>query len=420
MPKQKVFFNSAQGDALAAVLETPNGAPRATVLFAHCFTCTKDIFSARYLTEGLVANGCAVLRFDFTGLGESEGEFANTNFSSNVADLLAAAAYLREHHQPPALLVGHSLGGAAVLAAAGDIPEARAVATIGAPAEPAHVAHLFTDAHADIEQHGSAEVLLAGRPFRIKKQFLDDIQATRLHRRIATMDKALLIFHSVADATVSVDNARKIYEAAQHPKTFVSLDGADHLLSDKRDAVYVSNILAAWARRYLSLADVARSQTDNDDETVIVQSTGKHLAQTIRVGKHEMVADEPAALGGGNTGATPYGYLLSALGACTAITLRMYANRKQWALQSVQVKLSHAKVQPQDSQTSQTSRACETGDGNDATKPALVDQIHREIKIDGDLTADQIAHLLEIADKCPVHRTLHNTPRIITRLVNEE
>ena len=247
----KVSFPGSQGGELAAVLEMPDDTPRCFALFAHCFTCTKDIFSARYLTSELARRGFAVLRFDFTGLGASEGEFENTNFSSNVRDLQCAADYLKSAHSPPALLVGHSLGGAAVLSAAVDIPEARAVATVGAPAEPAHVRHLFTGAESEIDEKGEAEVLLSGRPFRIKKQFLDDIESVRLCERIATMNKALLVMHSVADKTVGIENAAKIYAAAKHPKSFVSLDRADHLLSDKRDAVYASGVLAAWAERYI-------------------------------------------------------------------------------------------------------------------------------------------------------------------------
>ena len=261
MAGKKVTFTGAQGGQIAAVLELPAAAPRAFALFAHCFTCTKDIFSARYLTGGLTTAGFAVLRFDFTGLGESEGDFASTNFSSNVQDLLLAAEYLRREYEAPALLVGHSLGGAAVLAAAGDISGLQAVAAISAPAEPAHVQHLFTDKQADIEADGEAEVLLAGRPFRIQKQFLEDIKQTRLAAKIAALNKALLIFHSVADKTVEIDNARKIYEVARHPKSFISLDRADHLLSDKRDAVYIAGILAAWATRYLPAADGAASES---------------------------------------------------------------------------------------------------------------------------------------------------------------
>ncbi|MCH9705560.1 MAG: bifunctional alpha/beta hydrolase/OsmC family protein [Proteobacteria bacterium] len=407
MTGQKVSFIGSQGTALAAVLENPtNGTPRAYALFAHCFTCTKDIFSARYLTSGLTARGFAVLRFDFTGLGASEGEFENTNFSSNVQDLLCAADFLRQEYQAPALLVGHSLGGAAVLAAAGDIAEAQAVVTVGAPAEPAHVQHLFTDKRADIEQHGVAEVLLAGRPFRIKQQFLEDIEKTRLAEKISAMGKALLIFHSVADTTVGIENARKIYEAAKHPKSFISLDRADHLLSDKRDGVYVSDVLAAWAQRYLPAAQAAATdaagveqQAVDEDSTVVVESVGSGLAQKITNGKHELVADEPSSLGGSNTGPTPYGYLLSALGACTAITLRMYANLKKLPLTKVTVTLRHEKKHIED------CAECE----NKANK---VDRITRVLKIEGDLSEEQRQRMLVIADKCPIHKTL-NTPVII-------
>ena len=360
MASRKVSFIGAGGDALAAVLELPNqGAPRGYALFAHCFTCTKDIFSARYLTAGLAEKGFAILRFDFTGLGASEGDFANTNFSSNVADLICAADYLRREHEPPVLVVGHSLGGAAVLAAAGKIPEARAIATVGAPAEPDHVKHLFANAKTEIEKTGEAEVLLAGRPFKIKKQFLDDIAENRLAESIAAMNKALIIFHSVADKTVGIDNARKIYQAARHPKSFISLDGADHLLTDKRDALYVSNVLAAWAELYLHTPAAAKeTQTHGDDSTVVVTEVGGDgLAQRIYNGKHELVADEPSSLGGANTGPTPYGYLMAGLGACTTMTLRLYASRRNLPLSKATVILRHGKIHAED------CAACENAGG---------------------------------------------------------
>ncbi len=252
MTSRRVSFAGGGGEQLAAVVESPEGEPRGHALFAHCFTCTKDIFSARYVTAGLKARGFSVLRFDFTGQGASEGDFANTNFSSNVQDLLRAAEYMRAQKTPPAIVVGHSLGGAAVLAAAGEIPDARVVATIGAPSEPAHVRHLFTGSVAEIEEKGEAEVLLSGRPFKIKKQFLEDIEENILAGKIGALNKSLLIFHSAADTTVGIGNAAKIYAAAKHPKSFISLDRADHLLSDKRDAMYVSAVLSAWAERYLT------------------------------------------------------------------------------------------------------------------------------------------------------------------------
>ena len=404
MTSEKVQFAGAHGGKLAAVLEKPGeAAPRGYALFAHCFTCTKDIFSARYITAGLAAHGFAVLRFDFTGQGASEGEFANTNFSSNVQDLICAADYLRTAHAAPTLIVGHSLGGAAVLAAAGDIPEIRAVATIGAPAEPAHVRHLFTDAYAKIEEEGEAEVLLAGRPFRIKKQFLEDIESTRLAGRIATMNKALLVMHSVVDKTVDIENARKIYEAAKHPKSFVSLDRADHLLSDRRDAVYASGVLAAWAERYLPSA-TDQPLPEADEQTVVVSESGNNgLAQKIYNGRHELVADEPTALGGTGTGPTPYGYLLAALGACTTMTLRLYARRKKIPLTRATVTLRHQKTHAADCET------CESGAGK-------IDSIRRTLKLEGDLTGQQRATLLAIAEKCPVHKTLTAPTTITTEL----
>ncbi|MGI9298534.1 MAG: bifunctional alpha/beta hydrolase/OsmC family protein [Gammaproteobacteria bacterium] len=412
MTARKVSFDGSQG-RLAAVLETPDdGAPRGYALFAHCFTCTKDIFSARYLTSGLAARGFAVLRFDFTGLGASEGEFENTNFSSNVRDLQCAAEFLRDEYEAPALLVGHSLGGAAVLAAAGDIPGARAVATVGAPAEPAHVRHLFTGAQAEIEEKGEAEVLLAGRPFRIKKQFLDDIEGVRLGARIAAMDKALLVMHSVADTTVEIENARKIFAAAKHPKSFVSLDRADHLLSDKRDAIYAAGVLSAWAERYLPAptSDSAAAKGAAADEgTVVATESGNNgIAQKIYNGRHEFVADEPSDLGGANAGPTPYGYLLAALGACTTMTLRMYARRKKIPLHRATATLRHEKIHASD--------CGQCGDGGGGR----IDSIVRELKLEGDLSGEQRAALLAIAEKCPVHKTLHGPLVVNTRLSDSD
>ena len=306
------------------------------------------------------------------------------------------------------MIVGHSLGGAAVLAAAGEIPEIRAVSTVGAPAEPAHVAHLFTGAREEIREKGEAEVLLAGRPFRIQRQFLEDIEETKLAGKIGNLGRdgrALLIFHSAADKTVGIENARKIYEAARHPKSFVSLDRADHLLSDKRDAAYVSDVLSAWAGRYLpQTVEAKAAEESGEDEAVAVSFAGGRLAQKIQAGKHEMVSDEPSSMGGGNAGPTPYGFLLSALGACTAITLRMYAQRKKWPLEDAVVTLRHSKIH---------SRDCEDCDGQEG----MVDVIDREISIKGPLDAAQRARLMEIADKCPVHRTLEAKPKIRTRMM---
>lgn len=408
MRSEQFRFPGSDGQELAARLDLPEGPPSAYALFAHCFTCNKDIFSAQRIAQGLAERGIAVLRFDFTGLGHSDGEFANTNFSSNIQDLLAAADHLRRTYEAPKLLIGHSLGGAAVLAAAADVPECEAVATIGAPADPAHVAHHFTDKRAEIERDGEAEVQLAGRPFRIKKQFLDDIAAQRLAERVASLRRPLLIFHAPLDETVGIDNASGIFLAAKHPKSFVSLDDADHLLRRREDAVYVAEVLAAWAGRYLrtgaaTARDAQPDASGNGEGTVVVRETGEgFLSQHVVVGRHRLRSDEPLSLGGDDSGPTPYDLLLAALGSCTSMTMRMYAKRKNWALKTAEVTLSHAKIHAED------CADCETRDGK-------IDRIERQIRLDGNLDEAQRDKLLEIADKCPVHRTLHSEVKIVTR-----
>lgn len=393
----KITFTGALGDQLAARLDMPLGKPRAFALFAHCFTCSKDIFAALRISTQLAERGIAVLRFDFTGLGHSDGEFANTNFSSNVGDLVAAANWLSETHEPPSILIGHSLGGAAVLAAAGSLPEVKAIATIGAPFDPAHVSDNFSHAVEEITEKGEAEVSLGGRPFVIKKQFLDDIASQNQKQRIANLRKALLVFHAPGDKIVGIENAAEIYSAAKHPKSFVTLDDADHLLSRKDDAVYVAELIGAWASRYLgekTLGVVAPKSTLGE---VIVRETGEgKFTQSVSVGgKHILRADEPSALGGNDSGPTPYDLLLSGLGACTTMTIRMYAERKKIPLERVSVTLRHDKIHADDCEK------CETKDGK-------VDQIDREITLEGDLSEEQRQSLLAIAEKCPVHRTLHS------------
>lgn len=393
----KVTFTGAGGETLAARLDLPQGRPRAYALFAHCFTCNKDVFAAARIAGGLAERGLAVLRFDFTGLGASEGEFANTNFSSNVEDLVRAADFLRERYEAPQLLVGHSLGGAAVLAAAARVPEARAVATIAAPADPAHVTKHFTEAQAEIEALGEAEVRLVGRPFRIKKQFLEDIATHRLETAIAGLKKALIVFHAPRDQLVGIENATRIFVAARHPKSFVSLDDADHLLSRRADAVYVAEVLAAWAGRYLGEAPAQEEAPPRAPAgSLVVEETGEgKFTQRVVVGRHVLTADEPASFGGLDMGPSPYDFLLAALGTCTSMTLRLYAERKGLALEGTRVTLSHAKIHAED------CAACETKEGK-------IDRIERVIELSGTLTPEERQRLLEIADKCPVHRTLHS------------
>jgi Predicted redox protein, regulator of disulfide bond formation len=404
---EKIVFPGADGEILlAARLDRPAGPPRAYALFAHCFTCSSNVFAASRIAAGLVGHGFAVLRFDFTGLGASEGEFANTTFSSNIGDLVAAADWLRRERGAPALLIGHSLGGAAVLAAAGRIPEAHAVCTIAAPAEPAHVTRLFANDVPEIEARGEAEVLLAGRSFRIKKSFLDDVEEHRLAGDIAALHRPLLIFHAPGDAVIGIDNASRIFTEAKHPKSFVSLDDADHLLSRREDAMYVADVLAAWAARYVGPTKAAAKPVPAApvDAVVVAEAGTGTFAQVVNVGgRHILAADEPSSVGGTDSGPGPYEYLLAGLGACTAMTLRMYADRKKLPLEGVSVTLRHAKVHAED------CAACET-------KAGMLDRIDREIRLTGPLDAEARAKLLEIADKCPVHRTLHSEVWIETTL----
>lgn len=408
---EKITFPGSYGDDLDGRLELPEGEPRAVALFAHCFTCNKDIFAARRIARALAEQGFAVLRFDFTGLGSSEGEFANTNFSSNVDDLVAAADFLRANYRAPTVIIGHSLGGAAVLAAAPRIPELRAVATINAPADPGHVQHLFAAARPEIEARGEAEVVLAKRTFRIKKQFLEDIAEARVQEHLRSLGKALLVFHAPRDQTVGVENAQQIFQAAKHPKSFVSLDDADHLLSRHEDAIYVANVLAAWASRYLGDATAATTapsrplqEVATEHGTVLVAETrDAKFTQTISAGRHTFKGDEPVSVGGTDTGPAPYDYLLAALGTCTSMTVRLYAERKGWPLTKASVRLKHGKIHAADCET------CETKEGR-------VDRIERELELEGPLDAEQRARLLEIADKCPVHRTLTHEIVIETKL----
>ena len=394
MPAERFDFRNAEGQQLAALLDRPEGEIRAVALFAHCFTCGKHNRAARHIADGLKERGIAALRFDFTGLGASEGEFANTTFSSNVDDLVAAADHLRQTLAAPAILIGHSLGGAAVLAAASRIPEARAVATIAAPFDPAHVAGLFKDRVAEIGEKGEVEVTIAGRSFQIRRALLDDIAQQNLATHIANLRKALLVFHSPTDDTVGIDNASHIFTTAKHPKSFISLAGADHLLSRASDAVYVAHVIAAWAGRYLDIDTDAATAAEIPEGTVVVRETRNgQFQQEVAVGKHRFLADEPEAAGGRDTGPGPYDLLLAALGACTSMTIRLYADRKQIPLARTVVRLRHEKIYAADCAT------CETKEGK-------IDHIDREISFEGEFDAATRTRLLEIADKCPVHRTL--------------
>ncbi|MFZ1469051.1 MAG: bifunctional alpha/beta hydrolase/OsmC family protein [Paracoccaceae bacterium] len=393
-------FAGKDGQSLVGRLERPSGPLRATALFAHCFTCGKDIFAARRISRRLATMGIAVLRFDFTGLGHSDGEFANSGFSGNVDDLLAAASALTDAGMPPGLLVGHSLGGAAVIAAAGQIATARAVAVIGAPADPAHVTHLFAHAEDRIQTEGQADVTLAGRNFTISKQFLDDLRSTSLTQHLRHLKRALLILHSPTDQIVGIENAATLFTAARHPKSFVTLDGADHLLSRVADADYAADTIATWAERYLDLPAPIVGPAVPEGITRVSEADPNGFLQDVQMGRHHQKADEPTSFGGTDLGPSPYQYLAAGLGACTAMTIRMYARRKGWPLIQVAVDVSHDK---------QHAKDCE-----DCDKGQKIDTFFRAITLTGDLDPDQRAKLIAIADKCPVHRTLESKAVIHT------
>ena len=404
MNQQKVQFQNSEGNLLTGRLELPaDQHPHNFALFAHCFTCNKNLSAVRNISRALTSAGFGVLRFDFTGLGESEGDFANTNFSGNVEDLLLAAKYLEEHYQAPALLVGHSLGGAAVIFAASQLQDVKAVATIGAPSNPEHVSHLFVDSLETINSTGQAKVRLSGRDFTIKKQFVDDLQEHKLPAVAKSLRKALLVMHSPQDTTVEIKNAEEIYVAAHHPKSFVSLDGADHLLMNKADSTYAGDVIAQWASRYVGVVDKKQIKTNHD---VVASLDGDQGFTTqMKVGSHYITADEPQDFGGNDYGPTPYELVSAGLSACTAMTVQMYARRKGWPLENIQVHTSY------DKQHALDCESCEMDS-------AKIDTFTREIKFTGNLDDKQKARMLQIADKCPVHRTLHSETQVITTVID--
>jgi putative redox protein len=404
MPTDRFTFPGHSGHALAARLDLPEGPHLATALMAHCFTCGKDIVAARRISARLAAMGIAVLRFDFTGLGHSQGEFANTSFPSNVEDIQAAAQELAKRGMPPALLIGHSLGGAAVLRAAPRIESVKAVVTIGAPFEPAHVTRNFDSALSDITESGKAKVRLGEQTITIGRAFVDDVRSTRLEPALAQMKQALLILHAPRDAVVGIDNATRIFAAARHPKSFVTLDDADHLLTRPEDAEYAAGVIAAWAARYLDLRPPAPPPGAPEGVTRISEADPDGFLQDVQAGRHHIRADEPASYGGTDRGLTPYQLVAAGLGACTSMTIRMYARRKGMALTHVSVDVTHDRVHAQD-----------------ARAPTVtLDRFTRLIRLQGDLLPDERTKLLEIANKCPVHKTLESSAEIVTQLAPEE
>ncbi|WP_339857710.1 bifunctional alpha/beta hydrolase/OsmC family protein [Thalassospira alkalitolerans] len=403
----KLSFEGAFGAKLSARLDLPTGPVRAYALFAHCFTCSKDLTAARKIAQSLTMQGIGVLRFDFTGLGGSGGDFASTNFTSNLDDLRRAADFLRHEFAAPSLLIGHSLGGAAVLAVADSVPEAKAIATIGAPADIEHVTHNFADYLDDIERDGQAEVSLGGRPFVIKQQFVDDLRAHDVETSVGKLHKALLVMHAPMDQTVGIDNASRIFAAAKHPKSFVSLDSADHLLRDPDDAAYAADVISAWAKRYITTDEPAGDDNDIPDGAVVVRETGLGKFQSmVLAGHHRMLADEPESVGGFDSGPSPYDLLAAALGSCTVMTIRMYADLKQIPVDGIRVEVRHDKIHASD---------CMECGAEFAQKSGKIDRFERIITLHGDFTDDIREKLIVIANKCPVHRTLEAKSIIVTR-----
>ncbi len=403
----KVEFHNTEGQKLVGRLELPvDRHPHNFALFAHCFTCNKNLIAVKNISRALTSNGFGVLRFDFTGLGESEGDFADTNFSGNVADLVAAADFLKENYKAPTLLIGHSLGGAAVIFAAAEINSAKAIATIGAPSNPIHVKHLLKSGIDEINETGKATINLSGRDFTIKKQFLEDLETKSLPETAKALRKPLLIMHSPQDDTVGIKNAEQIYHAAHHPKSFVSLDGADHLLFDKKDSIYVGEVISGWAKRYLDIQEKVDANLKTKHQVAASLDAADGFTTQMKVGNHYMLADEPISYGGNDFGPSPYELVSAGLSACTAMTIQMYAKRKDWPVENVEVHTSYSRDHAQD---------C----GNCEADGAKIDTFEREIKLTGDLDDKQKQRIMQIADKCPVHKTLHSETQIINTLVEQ-
>lgn len=405
MALQKVTFKNTEGQTLVGRLELPvDRHPHNYAVFAHCFTCNKNLLAVKNIGKALTSHGFGVLRFDFTGLGESEGDFADTNFSGNVEDLVAAAKYLEENYEAPTLIIGHSLGGAASIFAASEISSIKAVATVGAPSNPVHVKHLFRSGVEEIQSTGKAVINLSGRDFTIKKQFLDDLETKSLPETAKALRKPLLVLHSPQDDTVGIKNAEEIYVAAHHPKSFVSLDGADHLLSRKEDSIYVGEVISGWAKRYLDVSEKIDSKLRTKHQVAASLAGDDGFTTQMKVGNHYMIADEPTSYGGNDFGPSPYELVSAGLSACTVMTIQMYARRKGWPVDNVEVHTSYSKSHAED---------C----ANCESDQAKIDTFHREIKLTGSLDDKQKARIMQIADKCPVHKTLHSETQVITVLV---
>ena len=391
MHTESLTFTNRDGRQLAGELDLAQGREKACAVFAHCFTCGKDLASHRRISRALTENGFSVLRFDTTGVGESEGAFAEKTFSTNVTDLLSAMDVLADKRQEPQLLVGHSLGGAACVFAAAERPSVNALATVATPDDLTHLKTRLPDAMDEVKTNGSTTINLGGSDIELGRPFVESLEEADLSKQLREINCPLLILHSPEDRVVGIESAAKLYRAARHPKSFICIDGADHLLSGQEDPRFAGRTIGLWAERYVQVDEPADERKDRGTVTV---HTGRDQYYTeLTAGPHELVADEPTSSGGTDRGPTPYEFLASGLGACTSMTLRMYADRKEWPLEGVTVELKHERIHAEDCER------CETEEGQ-------VDHITRTVKLEGDLTEEQRKRLIEIAEKCPVHRTL--------------
>lgn len=406
MSRIKLDIQNSKGHKLQAFLELPaSQKPQYFAIFAHCFTCSSAVGAARYICKSLTNHGFGVVRFDFTGLGGSEGEFSESHFSANVSDLEAVNAYLKTHYQAPSLMVGHSLGGAAVIVAASKLDNIKAIATVGAPATVGHVKHLFSHGIETVQDKGEAEVNIGGRPFKINKAFVDDFSKTDLPEITKNLRKPILIMHAPSDPIVNIDNAHRLYQAAHQPKSFVSLDNADHLLSKSKDSLYVGNIIGTWAQRYFEPKGHTVLQTKGEQLVAHLNILENQFTTSIQTQKHHFKADAPKSVGGNDFGPSPYDFISAGLAACTVMTLKMYAQRKKWDLQEVYAYITYSKKYSDDLMP-------------DLEKPLQVDHFQKRLKFIGNLDEKKRNRLTEIASKCPVHKTLITHSVVETELID--
>tara|TARA_R110002072_G_scaffold172324_1_gene326334 strand:- start:14443 stop:15663 length:1221 start_codon:yes stop_codon:yes gene_type:complete len=405
MKRQKIEIKNSNGEILHANLELPaNKKAIQYAIFAHCFTCSSSLGIVKHISMELTNFGFGVLRFDFTGLGSSGGDFEDTNFTHNLSDLNKVNQYLADNYEAPSLLIGHSLGGQAALIAASELDNIKAIVTIGAPSDPKHVSHLISNGLEEIKSKGKAKVSIGGRPFMIKKQFIEDLEKYNAETVLQNLRKPLLIMHSPQDTIVGIDNAAKIYQNAHHPKSFISLDGADHLLNNKKDSLYVAKTIGTWAERYIidELPLQEKPLSTEGEQVVAHWKSDSGFTTQISNNRHTIVADEPVKVGGDDLGFSPYELLNAALGACTNMTLKLYAERKGWPLEEVYTYLTHSKQHYNDS----------SGKSENLGK---IDHIQKIIEVKGNLSEDQIKRLIQIAAKCPVHKTLSSSIEIETK-----